>query len=269
MGWGASNYPKLYFMPKSSKIKIENPTKKILRIANDKQGKKDVKVKKNPHYHVWDLPKAVIPRSKNNKSKSYTDDLVRLFQTLSYTNKKLQESSQIAVFHIKSINSKSRQRYTTSPKQVLPVIEDFVYHYENFCYRIYVIREKLLQFINAVLPVGYEDDQVSIRHMIINPIVKDSGIVSEIEKFNKKKALGKIIGDRKRLTHRLYYTDVDHYLRPKYQKDQKDYWFKEWSREISNRANLANLAMSNLVDINHGLSDKIVSYKQSNNLKRK
>lgn len=217
--------------------------------------------KKPSHYHIWDLPKDIFPRTKESMAKSYAEDVGRLYQGLSFTNKKVQEASCVAVFHIKAITSKGG--YNTSPEEVFPAIEDFVYHYENFCHRTYILREKLLQFINSVLPVGYKDDQVKINHLIINPVIKISGILTEIEKFNKRKALGKIISDRKSLTHRLYYKDVDHYLRPKTKVVEKDAWFKEWSKEIVGRSQMANSAMSDLSSINHSLSEKIILYRKA------
>lgn len=229
------------------------------------QGSKTPKQDESPqaHHHIWDLPKSIFPRTKKNNAKKYAEDIVQQFQSLSYTNRKLQESAMIALFHIKSISTKSG--YSTSPSQVFSSVQDFVYHYENFCSRTYSLREKILQFINAVVPIGYSDRDVNIRHMIINPIVKASGILVEIEKFNKRKALGRVVQDRQSLTHRLYFTSVDHYLRPINGPKQGPEWFKSWSKEVVGRAKLANTAMMDLSDLNHGLSDKIMRYKQTLN----
>ena len=39
-------------------------------------------------------------------------------------------------------------------------MESFVYHYENYCYRVFAFREKLIRFINEILELEYEGHDV-------------------------------------------------------------------------------------------------------------
>src|SRR3989344_2969831 len=213
------------------------------------------------HYHLWDLPKGIFPRNKGNKAKAYAEDFAQLYKTLLFINTKVQESAQLCIFHIKSIKNMN-DGYHTSPEKVFSHIDDFIYHYENFCHRVYAIREKFLKFINLILPVGYKDRQVRIEHMLINPIVKQTKLLSEIEKFNKRKGLGRIINDRKLMTHQLSYTDVNRHLFPVNKvKTLNKEGLRHWQKEITTRAGLVNKALSELDGINHETSDKIVIYK--------
>jgi hypothetical protein len=215
------------------------------------------------HYHIWDLPTSVFPRKKGNKAKKYSQELVRLYSTLSFTNRKLQESSQIATFHIKSIKLKSG--YYTSPKQVFAAVEDFVYHYENFCYRIFSFREKFLHFINEIVPVGFEKEHdVTIKNMMIVLKSVEPKLVTEVEKFSKKSALGQLIIDRNALTHKLYYGNtVDHFLRPIAPNldSAEPQWFLTWRKEIETRSRRANKAIVDLTNLNHSTSKKIYDLK--------
>jgi hypothetical protein len=213
-----------------------------------------------PHHHIWNLPKKVFPRKKGNKAKDYASAFGQLHEGLTFSNKKVQESATIAVFHLKAVTKKDG--YRTNPAEVLMAIDEFMYHYENFCYRAYALREKFLKFINSVIPIGYPDDMVQIRHMVLNPVVAQTKLLTEIEKFNEKKALGKIIKDRKLLTHQLYYTDVDSHLRPKHDPKQPfPQWVKNWRREVETRAQRVERAMSDVVGINHNASAKVLAYK--------
>ncbi len=217
--------------------------------------------KKNTgHYHIWDLPKNVFPRTKGNKAKEYANDIGRLYTSLAFTETKLQYSGQISTFNIRSITKKSG--YTTSKDEVFESIEKFVYHYENYCYRAFSLREKLIHFLNAVLPVGYPDNEVSIKSLLINPTIKSSGLLTDLKKFNGQQALGKIISDRNSLTHRLYYHEkFDHYLRPANQGNKKQDWFIDWRKQIETHINRANTSMAILTRLNHEIAQKIIAYK--------
>lgn len=238
----------------------------IINKNKTKQSKHRV-VKK--HIHIQDIPLKYFPKTKNNKSKEYRDELVRMMISLQKTNQNVQYSAQISIFNIKSITQKFG--FVPSSIEVFRAIEDFVYHYENYCYRGFVIREKLLQFINAILPVGYKDRNVRIEHMVVNPIIKQSKLLSIIEKFKNDKSLNCIVRDRHLLTHRLYYGgSFDHYLRPKdnkvlknkKKKEQKK-WFNDWKDEIEKRAEMTNKFNWAISRLNHEIAPKIITYKNS------
>ena len=221
---------------------------------------------KKKHYHLWDIPRKYFPR--NTKAVEYVTDLMRLTSNLDHTNRRIQYSAQICTFNVKSINQKSKL-FLPKPTDVFREMDEFVYHYENYCYRLYAYREKLLQFINAILPFGYSESQVRIEHIVINPIVRRAGIIKLIEKFRKNTSLNKLIQDRKNLTHKLCYeNDCDHFLRPKIKTapktpDQERQWFNSWKKQITTRSQHVNICCKTISDINNVLAEKIISYKKS------
>lgn len=130
-------------------------------------------------------------------------------------------------------------------------------------------REKLLQFINSILPVGYEDRDVRIRNILINPVVKQAGLLPLLEKFKQNTALHRLIIDRTELTHRLHYgVKFDFYFRPVSEKktDKPELfkkWVGEWEKEIKLRAKRTMKSEQTISIINHSLAQKIVAYKKS------
>jgi len=231
---------------------------------------KNKSIRKNVHpLHIQELPAKYFPR--NTKAKDYRNELARMMNNLRYTNEKIQYSAQLCVFTIKCITRK--RGFKPSLPESFRLVEEFVYHYENFCFRLFVFREKVLKFINAVLPVGFEKDRdVKIQFMLVNPVVKQAKLVSLIREFDNKKDLGKVIEDRHSLTHKLYYGKTfDHYLRPKNieSKKVKDFkqWCKDWERKISNRAKLTEKSIYVISKMNHDITSKIIKYRDS--LKKK
>jgi len=225
--------------------------------------------KKTHPFHIQELPGKYFPR--NTKGKDYRNELARMMNNLRYTNEKIQYSAQLCVFNIRCMTRKGG--FNPLPSEVFRLIQEFVYHYENFCFRLFAFREKVLKFINAILPVGFVKDRyATIQHMMVMPIVKQAGLLSVIQEFDNKKDLGKVINDRHALTHKLYYgKEFDHYLRPRNiePKSAKEFkqWCTQWRKEISNRAELSENCMYTISKMNHELTAKIINYKDS--LKRK
>ncbi len=227
-----------------------------------------IKQKSKKHLHIQDVPLKYF--GKNKKAKDYRNELLRMMSNLYYVNQKVQTSTQICKYNISTIISKTK--LGPRPPEAFRKVEEFVYHYENYCFRAYAFREKLLQFINAFFKLGFEEKDVKIKFIKINPTVKDARLVSLIEKFDKKH-LGKIIEDRNSLTHKLYYgKKFDHFLRPIESKpqgaeDTKNIkkWFKEWKLEITSRSELTELFTVSVSEMNHILADRLVAYKNKKN----
>lgn len=222
------------------------------------------------HVHIQDIPLKYFPKAKGNKSREYKSELIRMIISLRKTNQNVQYSAQVSIFNIKSITQKSG--FVPSPPEVFKAIEDFVYHYENYCYRAFAFREKFLHFVNSILPVGYPDNQRNlIQHLIYNPIIKQAKLLSIVKRFDTNEAVKKVLEDRNSLTHRLYYGDTfDHFLRPKDEtplKSKKDAeqkkWFNNWKEEIEKRAKMTNNFMRAISKINHDTGSKIMGYKDS------
>ena len=145
-------------------------------MADEKKGKTSRR-----HVHLADIPKKYFPR--NTKAKQYRNELVRLFGDLWFTLHEMQHAAQACAFDIKSIAKKNG--FVPQPGEVFRMVRNFTYHHENFCYRLYSFRDKLLQFVNAILPVGYAEQDVRFRNMMVNPEIKKSGILKDLEKDRK------------------------------------------------------------------------------------
>ncbi|MFY9462096.1 MAG: Cthe_2314 family HEPN domain-containing protein [Candidatus Sungiibacteriota bacterium] len=216
------------------------------------------------HVHIWEIPKRYFPR--NTKAKEYQENLVRITGMLQYTNQRVQYGAQICAFNIKSINQKTG--FTPSLPEAFRAVEEFVYHYENYCHRLFAYRENLLQFINSILPVGYTEKQVRIEHILINPIVRRAKLMGLLEKFSKNTVLSKMIKDRHSLTHRLYYgTEFDHFFRPKVEKEIKKpeqfkKWCYDWKKQITERAKQANDSTRATSNINNTIAKRVIDYKE-------
>jgi hypothetical protein len=183
------------------------------------------------------------------------------------TNIKIQHSAKIATFNIKSIHQLSIHA-NLSPQEVFRSVSDFVYHYENYCFRLFALREKIVHFLNVVIPIGYTDKDIKITHLLINPVIKSSGFKSILEKFKENNILGKIITDRNALTHKLYYEKNDRYFRP--QGDGQDdgqvtkKWFKDWEIQIESKAKAINNAELAVNRLCNEIASKLVKYKGGN-----
>ncbi|MBU1558007.1 hypothetical protein KKC45_03535 [Patescibacteria group bacterium] len=222
---------------------------------------KAIKKSHDTEYHYWDMSSKIYPKVKNNKAKIYADELRRISHSLRFNEKLLQYSAQIAIFNIKCATQKSG--YISSPQEAFEALEDFVYHYENFCYRVFTIREKLIHFLNEVMLIGFTGYDVKIKNIIIQPLIKETSIIKELEKFSDNKCiLSKVIKDRNALTHRLYYgKDFDHLLRPQTNSPIDSKWFLSWKRQVSSHAKRATDSQKILEEINHQISKKIINYK--------
>ena len=216
------------------------------------------------HLHIWDLPKKYFP--KKTKAFEYKDELLRMMSNLQFTNKFVQHKARTTSYNIDSINHV--RGFKPQMEEVFGSIEEFIYHYENYCHRAYSFREKLLQFINAVLPVGYDEREVNMRQMTINPVVKQAKLLHVLERFKDDGDLGKITKDRQLLTHRLYFSgQIDHYLRPVgvvsfKNKQEFKTWCDNWKKEIMQRAKLTDKFTDAIFDINHEITPRIVNYKE-------
>jgi predicted GIY-YIG superfamily endonuclease len=120
------------------------------------------------------------------------------------------------------------------------------------------------------MPIGYDDSDVRIKHILINPTIKISGIKSRLEEFSDKKLLFyKIVHDRNQMTHELYFPamGVNRVLQPLHKafKDEKDFktWCKKWKEQVTKRARDADLCTARLSSIDNEIATKIVEYKES------
>lgn len=211
------------------------------------------------------MPARYFPRTRGNQSRELRVEVRRMLISLRYTNEKVQYTGQLCQFNVRSIPTKSG--FVPSYPEVFRLMESFVYHYENYCYRIFAFREKLLSFINEILELELEDFEIRLKNVKRHPYVKDAHLTSLLEKFNKKQSLGKIIDERNQLTHKLYYgKNFDYYLRPMFvYKTPAEFkkWCSGWKGEVASRYKRAENATHITFNIAHEVASKIIKYKDS------
>jgi hypothetical protein len=215
-------------------------------------------------HHLHEIPAKYIRRG--TKARSYSVEIYRTIRSLQYTDRELEYASQICVFNIQSLMKKNG--YQPLPQDLFDSVEKYVYHYENYCYRLFTLREKVLQFLNAAMSIGYTERDATIKNLLINPTIKKLKLDKSLSKFDTRStnSLGKIIKDRHGLTHKLYYgQSVDHFLRPLIPYDVKDEvsfkeWCKKWKEEITSRTKLVANAEMQVSGINHELTDALMSF---------
>lgn len=218
------------------------------------------------HLHLDELPKKII--RKGSDAEKYRDDVLRTMLTLQYTYKQLIRCAQICYLNIDSITG--TRPYMPSSRDVYGAVQEFVYHYENFGMRIFILREKVSLFINAVLPVGWPENDLSVRTMLNHSTVKKAKLDALIKKFDPQSsnALGDLVKNRNQLTHKLYYPKTDHYLRPTNSNEDEETddkeWFQQWKRKIKEKEDIVSNAMRELMDLNHELSEKVYKYREGN-----
>ncbi len=236
-------------------------------MANNKQNYL-VNGKKVPHLHISEIPGKFI--RKDSPAQKYRDDVLRTLQSLQYAYGRLIVSAQICYLNIDSVAN--NKPYMPTPSEVYESVRDFVYHYENYGVRIFVLREKILQFINASLMVDWPEHDVSVKTMLSHSTVKKAKLQNLIRKFdaNSSNPLGNLVKNRNQLTHKLYYAKVDHYLRPQMEteiseegEDNLKDWLRQWKKRIKEKEDIVTGAQKELADLNHELSEKIYIYRSN------
>ncbi|MCH7883541.1 hypothetical protein IIA95_03970 [Patescibacteria group bacterium] len=231
-----------------------------MSIKKTKTTKKTSKI----HVHISDIPRKYFPRTKGNKSKEHLSELLRTMRDLIYTNNCVQYSGQVCSFNVRSIPTSGG--FDPQPEEVFRLMQEFVYHYENYCFRIFAFRERLFGFTNEILELGYVERDTTIKNLKIHPVVRQAKLLTILDKFNDQNNLGKIIKDRHSLTHKLYYgKEFDHYLRPTKMGFKNEYefkkWCSEWKKEITNRSSLTNKTTGIVYKIAHDLASNIIEFK--------
>lgn len=217
------------------------------------------------HVHIHEIPLRYFPRTRGNQSKKHQAEIMRMLSSIRYTNEQVQYTGQICQFNVRSIPTKSG--FNPSFSEVFRLMQEFVYHYENYCYRVFAFREKLSLFINEILELGYVGRDIAIKNLKIHPMVKAAKLNSLIGKFYDKRLLGKVIDERHKLTHKLYFGKTfDHFLRPTFDyKTEAEFkkWCAGWKGEVASRSELTNKATYTTMTMGHEVATRIVDYKNS------
>ena len=145
-----------------------------------------------------------------------------------------------------------------------PCFEDTLYHLENFTFRVTGYRDKLVQFINQALRIGFDEKAMGVLSTIISHgTIRDAHVDTELKKFDKDKDFKEILSERVLMTHRRYYqveAGYNRLMRPLSEaKNLKDD-LKRWKQNIQTKANRADRIVLRVTDINDRIMDKINDY---------
>jgi hypothetical protein len=220
--------------------------------------------KRGGHIHIQEIPLRYLPKKTNTKE--YRDEVVRMMTQLKFANERVQYSAQITSFNIRSITHKNG--FIPQKSEVFRQIQGFVYHYENYCFRAYAYREKILKFLNAGFELNLSNHDAKMKLVVSHPIIEKAQIAPILERFDNKRSFGKVIGDRNELTHKLYYGKTfDHFLRPKIDvipasPSQFKQWCSSWRREVTSRSKLTQAVQEGVSDVDHQLATRYVAAKR-------
>lgn len=214
------------------------------------------------HVHLNELPGWMA--RKGSDTETYATEVIQTIASNNFTHNKVMISANHARFLVKQITT--NDGIQPENEDVLKAVQDFAYHYENYMLRAYILREKVLLFINAGLKIGFHPNEVTMKMIRINPTVKEAGIISVLDKFDSSKggSLGQLVQERNILTHRLSYGAQDRLLRPESEEMEDDFrgWCKKWAKNISTQAKRVDKAEYQVADLHHGLAQKTLSYRE-------
>ena len=214
------------------------------------------------HLHLDELPGWLAKRGSDISE--CRDEVTSTISSLQYNHDKVLTSANHARFLIREITSNSG--LVPEPQEVYDSVQEFVYHYENYCLRVYILREKTLLYMNSALGLGYTPRTVKVDLIKMNPIVKKSGLLSAIDKFDSSKSdpLGKLIKRRRSLTHQISRGIVDPLFRPEEGPEDIDFseWCKKWPRNILTKSKEVDAAQIQTSSLNHLLAEKVIAYRE-------
>ncbi len=139
---------------------------------------------------------------KGSAVSTYRDSLLVELISLNITYKKVRTSANLALFLLKQQDNKTLMH----PRMydVFDAVEDFVYHFDNYCHRVYAYREKMLLYVNTLLKLGFTDRETGYELIRKRPTTKSSGFTSLLNKLetNSTTPVGEIIKRRQARTHK-------------------------------------------------------------------
>jgi len=220
---------------------------------------------KSPVQKLNDLPKKYFPRNQP-KASLYRDEIIDAVESLFQNYLKVNHAATVSLSDIGSIYKQSR---ITPPREVVfRGVNQFRYHYENYCQRTFSYRDKLLQFLNLMLKINLPEKKIYYSPFCDQSILRKTSLLSTLNKFKKDKILNRIISDRKLITHRRYYgVSIGMAFQPlqdKEIKSEKEFrdWCKRWQRAIKSREEYVHEATKKINKMNEEVVVKLINAKQ-------
>ncbi len=198
-------------------------------------------------------------------ARDYHNELFYLTNDLVSTNRRIQDATALCGQQINFLKRGSFHLITIER----PVcFDDALYHLENFDFRVTGYRDKIVQFINQALRVGFDEKQMGVISAIVsNGTVRDAHLDTEIKKFNKDKDFKSALSERILLTHRRYYNSeagYDRLMRPNKTTKSAEDDLKLWKQNIKTKANRANRIVEKSIEMNDRIMGKINDYLKRN-----
>jgi hypothetical protein len=196
-------------------------------------------------------------------ARDYHRELFYLTVDLYRTNRKLHESAALCHQQINFLKKKNTSHLV--PHLEPPCFRDALYHVENFSFRVTGYRDKIVQFINQSLRLGFDEGAMGVLNAIrSNRIVKESHLDTELRRFEKNKDFKDVLSERILMTHRRYYKPelgYDALMKPATSKTGKEL-LKLWKQNIELKTNRANRIVLAVTSMNNRVMDKINVYNK-------
>lgn len=212
-------------------------------------------------------------RNFNKKAVNYHREIRIITNDLISTNRKISRALALCKRTLQCFGG-SADTHRIS-KDDFKDFEDLQYHLHNFCFRTGAYRDKLCQFINQALKLGYDENEMNLLEKIKkNGIAKKAHIDTELKKFSENIFLKWAHEKRKLLTHRLYYGSKNtgyHPLMMPALEDKKtkeittkniNELIKKWKEKITKEAGQADGFTSRIMKINDSVMEKINQFNK-------
>lgn len=194
-------------------------------------------------------------------ARDYHYELLRLTGDLIAANRRVQESSCLCHQQINFFNKNSGHLIPNSEPSCF---KDALYHLENFTFRVTGYRDKLVQFVNQALRIGFDEKSMGVLGPIVNNrTVRDSHIDTEIKRFDKDKDFKQVLSDRVLMTHRRYYqieTGYNPLMMPREEAKNPRDNPRLWKQNIQTKASRADRIVLKAMEMNDRVMVKINSY---------
>lgn len=194
-------------------------------------------------------------------SRDYHDELFHLTVDLIATNRRVQESAILCGQQISFIKKKLSHLVPSNRPRCF---DDALYNLENLNFRFTGYRDKLVQFINNALRIGFDEKSMGALGTIIsNGTVRDAHLDTELKRFDKDKDFKDALSERILMTHRRYYqaeTGYNILMMSKEEAKDPAHKLKLWKQNIQAKVSRANRIVVKVMDMNDRVMFKINSY---------
>lgn len=195
-------------------------------------------------------------------ARDYHHELLHLTIDLRRVNQRIQESAVLCHQQIGFIK-KQDSHHLISPTGFVH-FENALYHIENFAFRLTGYRDKVAQFVNQALRIGFDEKAMGVLSTLVSHgTVRDAHIDTEFKRFDRDKDFKEVLSERILMTHRRYYrgeTGYDNLMRSNLESKSREEKLKLWKQNIQQKATRTNRIVLKAIDMNDRIMQKINSY---------